>query len=598
MRISIRFQILALMSAVLLAALGAHLFLASRLLTQDKITYLYDLESSLVSTASEELRAGLSSFADKLAYFAAEQSRGDPERAAAALVGSDADLLAVEIWRPARRGFERAFARMSSRRLAEIGLADADAAEALRTTPVPFEAVLAEGPLLQNASLPPDTALLSLAAPARDGRVVVGLLRPERALRVFARSPAYRFYLVDGRGRIVAHPDPARVVARESADDVPIVRQALRGPLSRGAQEFAGPQGPVLGAFARVGLGRLAVIAEVSKDHALRAARQLLWRSLLLGLGIVFLAVFASVFFARRLTAPLARLEEATRAVAGGEFGISVAVPTRNEIGALAEAFNRMGRELADREARLSEAHTQLVQSEKLAVVGEMSASVAHEVKNPLSGIVGYAQLGGEAASVEEARELFRMIERHAWRANETVLALLGFARYGQAALETLDANRVAEDALGLMRHYILTKRVSAEVALEPGLPAIRGNANQLQQVLVNLIMNAGQAMEGCPRRVLTLRTARDGDAVVFSIEDTGSGIAPEVVSKLFQPFFTTRPPGQGTGLGLSVSQRIVKRHGGEIRVDSEPGRGSTFSVRIPLAVAESRPPVAAAAGR
>lgn len=589
MKISIRYQILVLTVGVLGVAIAAYFLLATRLFTRDKLAYIYDLESSLSTTVAEEVRASLGSRVDKLGWLALSQAQGGDARAARNVLASDPDLLSVEIWEPRGGRYAQVFRLLDPERLAALDLSAEELAEARRSAPVPFEAVAAEGALLQNASLPPDVGILSLAAPAPEGsRVVVALLRPDRLLRIFARSPAWRVYLVDGKGGIVVHPDPSRIVARESAASIPVVKEAIRGPVGRGVHEYEGPDGPAIGAFARVGLGRLAVVVEVPQAVALDASRQLARRSLLFGLGILFLAVFASVFLGRRLTAPLRRLEEATQAVARGEFASHVEVAERNEIGSLAEAFNRMSRELADREARLTEAHTQLAQSEKLSVVGEIGASVAHEVKNPLAGIVGYAQLGQSADTLDQAKDSLKLIETHAWRASDILQALLEFARLDRVDYAPVDAVGIAEGAVRLLRHQLMTKRVRVETAYAPGLPHVLGNAGQLQQVFVNLVMNASQAMEDRPERVLTIGATLEGDHVAFTFSDTGTGMAPEVLGKIFTPFFSTKPRGHGTGLGLSVSQRIVKQHHGAILVRSEPGKGTTFTVLMPVAPSPS----------
>ncbi len=592
MKISIRYQILGLTVGVLGIAITAYFLLATQLFTRDKLAYIYDLESSLTTTVAEEVRASVGSRVDKLGWLALAQAQGGDARTARMLLASDPDLLSVEIWELRRGRYAQAFRLVDPERLARLNLSEEELAEARRSAPVPFEAVAAEGALLQNASLPPDVGILSLAAPAPEGdRVVVALMRPDRLLRVFARSPAWRVYLVDGKGGIVVHPDASRIVARQNVASIPVVKEAIRGPVARGVHEFEGPDGPAIGAFARVGVGRLAVVAEVPQAVALEASRQLARRSLLFGLGILFLAVFASVFLGRRLTAPLRKLEQATKAVAQGEFTTHVEVAGRNEIGSLAEAFNRMGRELADREARLAEAHTQLAQSEKLSVVGEIGASVAHEVKNPLAGIVGYAQMGQEAGTLAEAKESLKFIESNAWRANEILQSLLRFAHLDRVDYTTVNVAGIADDAIRLLRHQLMLGRIQVETAYAPDLPPVLGNAGQLQQVFVNLVMNASRAMEDRPERVLTVGATLEGDHLAFTVRDTGTGMTPEVLGKVFTPFFTTKPHGQGTGLGLSVSQRIVKQHHGAILVRSEPGKGTTFTVLLPAAPAAPTAP-------
>ncbi|HSN90617.1 MAG TPA: ATP-binding protein [Anaeromyxobacteraceae bacterium] len=587
MRFPVRFQILALVAAVVIAALASYFVLATRLFTRDKLAYIYDLESSLTAMVSEELRESLSSRIDKLGYFALVARDGDPERAARHLLASDPDLLSLEIWEPRGGRPERIFARAERERLAAANLTEADLAEARRTTPVAFDALEAEGALLQNASLPPDLALLSLAAIPPGGRAaVVAVLRPDRMLRIFARSPAWRVYLVDGRGTLVVHPDPSRMVARADASSSEIVREATRGALARGVREFEGEEGPAIGAFARVGVGRLAVVAEVPRAEALRASRALGRRSVLFGLAVLFVAILASVGLGLRLTSPLRRLEAATEAIARGDFATRVPERWHGEIGALARAFNRMGGELAEREARLGEAHAQLAQSAKLSAVGELAASVVHEVKNPIAGLVGYAEVGAQATTLGEAKETFRIIEKNAWRAADVLQTMLAFARPADVSRGPVDLSRLVHDTLRLVQHQLQLSGVSVRLDLPAGLPRVRGNEQQLQQVLVNLVMNAAHAMEAADRRVLDLSTRAEGDRVVLAVRDTGVGMTAETRARLFTPFFTTKAPGQGTGLGLSVTRRIVEEHGGTIGVDSEPGRGAAFEVRIPAEAA------------
>jgi signal transduction histidine kinase len=582
---SIRSQILALLAGVLLVGLVTWFAVANRLFTRDRLAYTYDLTSSLATTVSEQLRESLGSRVDKLLYFAAASSKGDPIAQARLLVDSDPDLLGVELWRARAGSFERAVTWVDPARLDAADLAREDIDEARRTSPVAFEALPAEGAQLQNASLPPDVPLLTLAALSPDGATaVVAVLKPDRLLRIFARSAAYRVYLVDGRGRVVVHPDPARVVGRADMAGSEVVKQATRGPVARAVRDFEGPDGPVIAAFSRVGLGRLAVIAEVPRAEALRAGRDLGRRTILFGVAILFFGILASFVVGRRITAPLRRLESAAQRVGAGELGTQVPVEGRGETAELAAAFNRMSAELADREARLSDAHAQLARADKLSAVGELAASVVHEVKNPVAAIVGYAQLGREAGQLPEAHELFGLVEAQAWRASEVLQDMLEFTRREPPAAERLDPSTVAEDAVRLLRHPLRLRGVTLQTELPEGAPPLHAHAGELQQVLVNLLMNAADAMDGRPERVATLGIAvRDG-RVIFSVRDTGSGIPPELLERIFQPFFTTKKGRDGTGLGLSVSQRLVRDMGGEIRVESTVGVGSTFTVSLPVA--------------
>jgi two-component system NtrC family sensor kinase len=269
--------------------------------------------------------------------------------------------------------------------------------------------------------------------------------------------------------------------------------------------------------------------------------------------------------------------------ISRGEFGVEVPVEGPSEIRSVSAALNQMSCELVRRNDELQTTHAQLVQSEKLSAVGELAASVAHEVKNPMVGIVGFAQLGQESTDPAEVHEYFTLIEQDAFRANKILQNLLEFSRPPEVELEELRINDVVAGALQLCRHQVQMAGAKVETTLADALPAVRGNSNQLRQVLLNLVLNAGQAMADSPVRQLTVTTARAAEGgVELRVADTGPGIAEEVRAKLFKPFFTTKRRGQGTGLGLSVSRSIIEAHRGTIRVESAPGQGATFIIRLP----------------
>jgi signal transduction histidine kinase len=585
MRISIRYQIVALLGAILMGALGSYLYLATRLFSSDKLAYLYDFNSQLVGTVAEQVQAHLESRIDRLRYFGAE--RGDENRAAQTLIAADETLLGIEVWERGPGGLRRVFEQTDRARLAAANLALEDLAEARRSYPVPLEEVEAEQSLLWNASLPPDLAVLRLATvTAALDRIVVADFSPDQLLRIFSRSKLAQVYLVDARGRVLAHPDAAEVISHTSHATDALVRTALEAHAARGVKELERSTGAVIGAFAAVPVSRLFVIVEIPKARALEAARELSRQSVLFGVLVMAISLLASIYFSRRVTAPLRRLEEKMAVISQGEFGVEVPVTSRNEIGRLASAFNRMSQELSRRDALLMEAHEQLVQSEKLSALGEMSAGLAHEVKNPMVGIVGFAELGQEVETLAEAHEYFELIRSDAHRANEILQSLLEFARPQKVEMTPLDPNEVVRGAVRLVAHSLLIQGVRLQADYKDGLPNVTGNANQLRQVLVNLMMNATHAMERSAEKVLTVVTSLAGELVDIQVRDTGEGMTEEVRQKIFRPFFTTKPRGKGTGLGLSVSRSIIAQHSGDLSVQSEPGKGTAFSIRLPVATA------------
>jgi PAS domain S-box-containing protein len=237
-------------------------------------------------------------------------------------------------------------------------------------------------------------------------------------------------------------------------------------------------------------------------------------------------------------------------------------------------------------ERRMAE---QLRQSEKLAAIGELVAGVAHEVNNPLTGISAFAQLLLEDNLSGEQKESVSLMKREADRAVSVIRDLLAFARKTGPRSVIVDINDLLEQTLRLRAYGMRSAGVALETHLDPGLARVRGDDRQLQQVLLNLIVNAEHAMSSTPVRQLSVTTRNEGSRVVVEIRDTGSGMTPEVQKRIFEPFFTTKAEGTGTGLGLSVSYGIMQSHAGTLSAQSAVGIGSTFRISLPASPATDR---------
>ncbi len=584
MRRSIRYQLVALFGAMLVGAMATYLALASRIVNADKLATVYDVNALLAATVSDQLSSTLDALSDKLKYFAAE---GAPtEGRARALFSADDEVLSLELWkRSTSGGFERTFSFTDLRRLQSLNLGAPDLEHARKAYPVPLESVAALGLLVQNASLPPDLALLRVAVATRDGNgVAVADLRPERLLKVVQSVGVYRVFVVDARGGVLAHPDAQKVLGHADLSALPVVKDALDAKVARGSRDYDAEDGDVVASYARLDKGSAAVVVETPRAEIFRATRELQERSILFAIALISIALLAAIYFSRRVTAPLRTLELTMARVSKGEFNVAVEVTSQNEIGAVATAFNQMTKELGKRNDELEQKNALLVQSEKLSAIGELSAGLAHEVKNPMVGIVGFAQLGKESVDLDEAREYFGLIDNDAQRANSILQRLLEFARPPDVERERLEVRTVVDGAVKLVAHQLQLQGVRIETRYAEGLPVIIGNGNQLRQVLVNLMMNAGQAMEQSKIKKLYVEASGADWTVLVSVKDTGPGMAPEVRKRLFEPFFTTKPRGKGTGLGLSISRSIIEEHKGELRVESEVGAGATFVIRLPAA--------------
>jgi len=249
-------------------------------------------------------------------------------------------------------------------------------------------------------------------------------------------------------------------------------------------------------------------------------------------------------------------------------------------------ALEETQQELQARIAAQREAESRLVQAAKLAAVGEMAAGVAHELNNPLTSVVGFTELSLDALPPDSpVRGDLDLVLREAQRARSVVRRLLDFARQGETLRVRADLNEIVEDVVMLTKHFLQTSGVRLDVRLGQELPWGQFDRNQIKQVLINLVNNAMYAMpEGGSLILETSRCERYARSwLQLQVRDTGVGIPVEHLERIFEPFFTTRGEKGGTGLGLSVTYGIVTDHGGMIEVESQPGKGSTFTVWLPL---------------
>ncbi len=237
---------------------------------------------------------------------------------------------------------------------------------------------------------------------------------------------------------------------------------------------------------------------------------------------------------------------------------------------------------LRNREERIKGFEAQLVRANKLSSLGELAGSIAHEIKNPLISIQGFAKRIAKTKDTDKVRRYAELIDQEAGRLANVLLKLLDFSRMDEPRTEECDLNDIVDDTVLFMEHHLTRfKNVNVEISRSSGPAVVRIDRIHIQQALVNLINNAAQAMpEGGVIRISS--GIRDGFGFI-TVTDEGSGIDQETMSRIFEPFFTTKPRGEGTGLGLSLSKRLLEANGGSINVESEPGKGSTFHLLIPL---------------
>jgi signal transduction histidine kinase len=357
----------------------------------------------------------------------------------------------------------------------------------------------------------------------------------------------------------------------------------FKGVGTSGVFEFSADGRDYIAGAAISSIGGLTIVTRISATAAYLTARQLLDDLVFVGLVLVLVAAIFGVVVSRRITRPLERLSNAVRKIAKGDFDVNVAIRSSDEIGELSTSFNNMAGELKERESSLKKAQHALVQSEKMAAVGTLSAGLAHEVKNPLSAVLGYAQLSKRKLGQPDALlKHLDTIETETRRCNEIIGNLMQFSRQEKGEHGPVSVNDVVEKSIAIVDHQLSLGNVSIESELADHIPEISGNANQLQQVLMNLMINAQQAM-GEEGGTVTVATLVEANSILITVSDTGPGIEADVAEKIFEPFYTTKPAGQGTGLGLSVTYGIIQDHGGNISVSRAENSGAKFIITLPL---------------
>ncbi len=337
--------------------------------------------------------------------------------------------------------------------------------------------------------------------------------------------------------------------------------------------------------------------------------------------AMLLVAILSWLFVWRVVGKPIKALEKGTEHLSQGELGYQIDVRSHDEVGDLAHSFNGMSLQLraateeivtwaktledrVDEKTReLRSAHEHMLHVEKMASLGKMAAVVAHEVNNPLSGILTYAKLlrkwvgSGQAEHEkrEEAMECLDLIATESRRCGELIKNLLSLSRTSPMNVQSTDLHAVIDRSLLLVRHQLELGGIELQLKVAENLPRVPCDPAQIEQVLIALVMNAIDAMPRGGNLWLDARLSDDETEIEIRVRDDGAGIAPDFLPHLFEPFLTTKETGHGVGLGLAISRGIVERHGGRIEVKSELGRGTTFIITLPTqAVDAALAPVSA----
>jgi len=305
--------------------------------------------------------------------------------------------------------------------------------------------------------------------------------------------------------------------------------------------------------------------------------------SILVVIITAFIGIILSMYLVRSIITPLRSLVSASKDLAKGNY-CKINVDSTDEMGYLCRTFNTMIDALSDHERKLRE-HTQMqiVQSEKLASLGRLASGIAHEINNPLTGVLSYSTTLYDEVTNPAHKEDLKIIIDETLRCREIVKGILDFARETKIEKQPANLNKVITDVMSLLERHVNFQNIKIKKDLAENLPEISIDVNQVKSVFNNLAVNAADAMhEGGS---LTIKTDYDAvrKRIVITVSDTGIGIEQKNLSRIFDPFYTTKETGKGTGLGLSVTYGIIERHGGSIRVDSTVGEGTSFTVEFPV---------------
>lgn len=589
-RFPIRLKILITLLSLISVVVGVITFTMTKSFHKDKTAYIHDLTSAIALHTAQETRTLFEGYRSRIRMYLLvleDDQMGERQKARKmeALFSELSDFVAITVYEkpgvPQSTVYDEAV-------LADAHLTKEDLFEHRESITIPTEALM-EGEIhVARSDIGETFPCLILAFAERDEErdewlVAAAILRLDGLERLAARSRLFECYIVDSDGKLLAHVNPNGETTPSRVAHYTDLKREIRSFNAGMTKEYSVAGETVIGGLASSEFGGVVVGVQIPKRAAYLASRELVRTLMITSLVLLTISALVAFVLSRLMTRPLERLSNAAQVLGQGRFDIKVDASSRDEIGLLGNSFNKMASELKRRDKALAEAQKAVIQSEKMAAFGQLGAGIAHEVKNPLAGILGVTQLS--LMSVEKGSENetnLKLIEKETRRCKEIIESLLKFARQEKSEHKPILVQSVIDDAFVLLRHQLEVHQVSLKKDVPEDLPRIMGNANQLQQVIVNLVINAQQAMDK-KRGEVKITAHRRSNHVTVEVEDNGPGIPPDIQDKIFDPFFTTKRGKKGTGLGLSVTYGIVRDHQGAIKVESEVGKGTIFVMTFPI---------------
>ncbi len=582
---SVRARLVLIIVAVALVPVALSGLTAMRVHQRAFDTQLSQLHQSRAETGAARVRASLDRALEMLQLLVTgtihwrELSDGERQAALALVYRMQVDLATVTLLDGAGGGLGDAIFRHddSPGEFRDHPVATMEALSAF-SQHIPFAAANRRGravgePFFTAGSSTPLVALAFATDGARGQRWVVAAGLSFRSICAALRSETQAqiaTLLVDGDGHILCGPNAGGRL--NDSPDVLATSAALPGGWR--------------------------VVTQEPRAIAFAPSRAIQRQNGLFIVASILVALTAGLLLARRINQPLATLTDGARALARGHFQHRLGLTSTDELGQLGAAFDHMAAEIQKREAAISafnselqgrvdertrelkEAQAQLLQSQKIAAVSALGAGIAHEINNPLTSVVGFAQVLRMRATKDKRESdsrILGMVEEEAARIARIVQTLLTFSEgYAGDSFSDVEPNAVVEMAI----KRVPLEKIEVVRQLDDALPHVVGNSAQLQEAITQLVKNAVTAMKGSG--TLTVRSSLADGVVKLEVADTGRGIAAEHLAKIFDPFFTTKDDWHGEGLGLTIVHRIIEQHHGRVRAHSQPGAGATFTLTLP----------------
>ncbi len=564
--------------SILLPLIGVMLWKTTSLFQEDKEPFLYEFSKKFALNVSRRAEDRIVSLKNKMASFVSHResliSANKPFLGDSLFSSGYEPFLAIGVLQFDGQSWDIYWFEKNTQSTSSMNWPKDYEQKVLQTVPV---GRLKESHFLHLENFSRDLTF-GLAFPVSVGKnstaVIVGLFSSESMSDLVSdfKGDMNEVYLLDEEGFIFAHPLENQI-----------------GKLSenqfQSTEHFTGEskneQGDTLvTSYRKVGESNLYAVASTQKGMAFAILEDLFWQTLAIGLGFIILAFLFTSLFAKRFTQSLSAIKSVLRDFRKGQFQVN----TNNEIGELEEDFEDLRRHLIDREKKWDSQKEDLVKKERTSALEELSGRLAREIKNPLLGVLGHAQLA-KAKAEGELKNHIETIEKETRRVKELTENLIKFAQLEKTTFSRVDLHQIVNRILNFVNHQFSLKGIKLHKHFE-STSEINANPSQLEYVLLNLMMNASQAVENSEQKEVHIYLQNMEKCVQLKVQDTGPGMNAEVKERIFEPFFTEEksPLSDRRGIGLSASLGIMKNHGAKFYVESDLGSGTTFFMEFPFA--------------